>query len=702
MNIIGHNIYTLQPAGEEWFLSEIDKPEYDWVVIPNKVFKKDLRASIKEGEIDFIVIIPNKGMVIVEVKSHKGLRLENDVFIKSDGNPLEKDTFQQTQEQRYNLMNYIKDNFPSLGYSANSCARVICAPFSELFPSKSTTFRDSELIGKEKLSESIHALIEKSLDEHLSNYSSSRTLFSTKNVESITDILFSNSYHPSKIDYEHLEENLETFDDYQKLLVELFERNQKLLFSGYPGTGKTNILIHLANKQANEGKKVIFLCYGKVLSAKLKTFDMAHENITVEPVYEYMCDLIDEHSNNPFPSLSERIEAKFWREWADTGKLQSIATDIIEENEHLRFDSLIIDEAQDILSNLRSEYNVLFFDKLLRGGFKEGIWAIATDETQNIFGDFGAKYDPYELLKEISETEFTQIPLKNNYRNTSVIGDAIFNFLKEENYYDKFNRISGSTPQFIKCDLKNSEEIIEINSGLSEKNNQLKESNNNEEKTKLNNEIKLMVDKKDEIKYELQKKSLKELLDRLVKKDKVPLNKIVVLAPGLFEGSYNYPKNPLLDLDDYKDKIIEISPEYYLNHKYDEQKISYSTIQSFKGLEQWHVILNNFDYNFVKESEKIQNYINHRNIRGMKAYNYSLKEKNRSFLTEDEDNIVFKFQNYINKGWELSSDQLKILEGNFEKAIQQGYQFSEMYDRKIITSGGWRSVLGLYVIYNEE
>ena len=599
-------------------------------------------------------------------------------------------------------MNYIKDNFPSLGYSANSCARVICAPFSELFPSKSTTFRDSELIGKEKLSESIHALIEKSLDEHLSNYSSSRTLFSTKNVESITDILFSNSYHPSKIDYEHLEENLETFDDYQKLLVELFERNQKLLFSGYPGTGKTNILIHLANKQANEGKKVIFLCYGKVLSAKLKTFDMAHENITVEPVYEYMCDLIDEHSNNPFPSLSERIEAKFWREWADTGKLQSIATETIEENEHLRFDSLIIDEAQDILSNLRSEYNVLFFDKLLRGGFKEGVWAIATDETQNIFGDFGAKYDPYELLKEISETEFTQIPLKNNYRNTSVIGDAIFNFLKEENYYDKFNRISGSTPQFIKCDLKNSEEIIEINSGLSEKNNQLKESNNNEEKTKLNNEIKLMVDKKDEIKYELQKKSLKELLDRLVKKDKVPLNKIVVLAPGLFEGSYNYPKNPLLDLDDYKDKIIEISPEYYLNHKYDEQKISYSTIQSFKGLEQWHVILNNFDYNFVKESEKIQNYINHRNIRGMKAYNYSLKEKNRSFLTEDEDNIVFKFQNYINKGWELSSDQLKILEGNFEKAIQQGYQFSEMYDRKIITSGGWRSVLGLYVIYNEE
>ena len=701
MNIIGHNIYTTQPPGEEWFLSEIDKPGFDWVVIPNKVFKRDFKSSVKEGEIDFIVIIPNKGMVIVEIKSHPGLRIENDLFIKSDGTPLEKDTFQQTQEQRYNLMNYIKFNFPSLGYTANSCARIICTPFSELYPSKSTTFRDSELIGKEKLSEGIHSLIERALDDHLSNYPSSRNLFSDKNVNSITEILFSNSYHPPNIDYDELKEKLEKFDDYQKLLIGIFEKNQKLLFSGYPGTGKTNILVHIANEMSKEGKKVIFLCYSKVLSAKLKTFEMENKKMTVVPVYEYMCDLIDKYSSKPFPSANER-NAPFWRDWADTGNLQSLATDVIEKNENLKFDALIIDEAQDILSNLRSEYNILFFDKLLRGGFKLGKWAIATDETQNIFGDFSKKYDPYKLLKEISETEFTQIPLKNNYRNTSVIGEAFFKFLKEENHYDKFIRISGFAPQFIKCDLKNSEEIIEINNELSEKNNLLRESGDDVEKRKLNNEIKLLTDNKVKIKHENQKKSLKELLDKLIKKDKIPLNKIVVLAPGLFKGSYNYPKNPLLDIDEYKDKIIEISPEYYLNHKYQEQKISYSTIQSFKGLEQWHVILNNFDYNFVKEPEKIMNYINSRNIRSMKKYNFSLYKKGRPFLSEEEDKVLFKFQNYANMGWELSGEQLKILEGFFEKAIQQGYQFSEMYDRKIITTGGWRSVLGLYVIYNEE
>ena len=142
-------------------------------------------------------------------------------------------------------------------------------------------------------------------------------------MKSITEILFSNSYHPPNIDYEELEENLEKFDDYQKLLIEIFGTNQKLLFSGYPGTGKTNILVHIANEMAKDKKKIIFL-YGKVLSAKLKTFEMGNESITVEPVYEYMCDLIDKYSDDPFPNSDERKEASFWRDWADTGKLQSM------------------------------------------------------------------------------------------------------------------------------------------------------------------------------------------------------------------------------------------------------------------------------------------------------------------------------------------------------------------------------------------
>ena len=60
-------------------------------------------------------------------------------------------------------------------------------------------------------------------------------------------------------------------------------------------------------------KKIIFLCYGKVLSAKLKTFEMGNESITVEPVYEYMCDLIDKYSDDPFSNSDERKKLVFGR-----------------------------------------------------------------------------------------------------------------------------------------------------------------------------------------------------------------------------------------------------------------------------------------------------------------------------------------------------------------------------------------------------
>ena len=77
-------------------------------------------------------------------------------------------------------------------------------------------------------------------------------------------------------------------------------------------------------------------------------------------------------------------------------------------------------------------------------------------------------------------------------------------------------------------------------------------------------------------------------------------------------------------------------------------------------------------------------------------------KKGRAFLSKDEDKLVYKLQNEIKMGWELSDENIEILENLFKKAIQEGYQFFENYDRKIISTGGWRSVLGLYIIYNHE
>ena len=67
----------------------------------------------------------------------------------------------------------------------------------------------------------------------------------------------------------------------------------------------------------------------------------------------------------------------------------------------------------------------------------------------------------------------------------------------------------------------------------------------------------------------------------------------------------------------------------------------------------------------------------------MKRYNYALIEKDRAFLSKEEDKLVLSFQNDIKLGWELSDENIEILENLFKKAIQEGYQFSKIMTEEL-------------------
>ena len=80
MKIINSETLTTNVPGEKWFLDEINDDKYDWTIISNKVLKQNLKLSIREGEFDFLVMIPKIGMSIVEIKSHPNLSVKKDIF----------------------------------------------------------------------------------------------------------------------------------------------------------------------------------------------------------------------------------------------------------------------------------------------------------------------------------------------------------------------------------------------------------------------------------------------------------------------------------------------------------------------------------------------------------------------------------------------------------------------------------------------
>ena len=50
--------------GENWFVENIDQNN-NWTIISNLEIKQNKKYSTKEGEIDFLVMIPQVGMTIV-------------------------------------------------------------------------------------------------------------------------------------------------------------------------------------------------------------------------------------------------------------------------------------------------------------------------------------------------------------------------------------------------------------------------------------------------------------------------------------------------------------------------------------------------------------------------------------------------------------------------------------------------------------
>ena len=83
------NLDTEVPGEIEFFLRlKNDPTTKNWWVLHSYFLSKHINQS--QGEIDFVVFIPNRGVVVVEVKSHKKIQVKNGDFYYGFRNKLGK------------------------------------------------------------------------------------------------------------------------------------------------------------------------------------------------------------------------------------------------------------------------------------------------------------------------------------------------------------------------------------------------------------------------------------------------------------------------------------------------------------------------------------------------------------------------------------------------------------------------------------
>lgn len=411
--MIPNEIEETSSSGEKKIFERLKELPDEYVVIHSlKMLKHQEKV---EGEIDFVIISPN-GILCIEVKGGRVERKDG-IWIFKDryGNENQKveGPYEQVSGNMYSLMDYLKERLN------NSTINVLGIQFAYAvaFPDIEFDRQDIDIDGTitidiaklEKLD--IKTIIDNVYKYHANKfyekYNRTRKKLTDGEISKITTILRGDFGYSQSLSSElkSTEEKLIKLTREQKKILEAMNENKRILIKGTGGTGKTVLLYEKTLQLAALGKKVIFICYNKMLSKHLnKKLNAENEeiknNVKIVNLHSYMLEQI----RKTIPNYTVEVTNDFFE--------KKLPHDFINADCE-KYEIMLIDEAQDLI---KLQY-IECLEKILIGGLKNGKWYMALDEKQNIYNP-----ELNELLEMIEDDIRPVITkLTRNCRNTNQI-----------------------------------------------------------------------------------------------------------------------------------------------------------------------------------------------------------------------------------------------------------------------------------------
>jgi hypothetical protein len=194
--------------------------------------------------------------------------------------------------------------------------------------------------------------------------------------------------------------------DEQSRTVRGMSRNRRSMVFGGAGTGKTLLAVDEAKRCAEEGQRILLLCYNSLLGQHLAE-NNEKVGIVAGSVHGYFSNVIA-----AAPDINARLQAAR-RAGDDEDLFRRVYSDLFMDamvsGEYDPFDVLILDEAQDLMS----ESFMAAFDLALKGGMSNGFWRLFLDANQNIYG-----MEFEQTLNELLGYGVGQYELSINCRNS--------------------------------------------------------------------------------------------------------------------------------------------------------------------------------------------------------------------------------------------------------------------------------------------
>lgn len=425
------------PPGESALFAELASSPAtdDWIVLHSLAIAQHIRQV--EGEADFVVLIPNEGVLVVEVKSHRSLQVLDDGRWKlGTSAPTTRSPFQQAREAMYSIRNHAIQRWPD--------ARQVPFGFAVWFTHLRTAgkvpaspeWHTWQLLDRDDRDDAATALKETMqasrthLESRVPGTSVGATNFSKQRSQVLADTLRPRfelvvSQNDAR---KQRSSDLIAYLDEQYEALDAMAANTGVLFTGPAGSGKTLLALEATRREVAKGGRGQLLCFNSLLGSQLRSAVAGLAEVQAGTIHQAMLEVSQ-------ISIPRDASARFWDR-----ELPEIAVDNLLSSNHETFDFLVIDEFQDLAHGPFLD----FVDLLVDGGLRHGrILLFADFDGQRIFGG----QDETELRSR--RPTVASYRLTANCRNLPRIGYLVNTFSGLEPGYQRFRRPDdGVDPEF--------------------------------------------------------------------------------------------------------------------------------------------------------------------------------------------------------------------------------------------------------------
>jgi hypothetical protein len=519
--------------GEKMIFEMLKKDSFtdDWIILHSLNLSQ--HTTRLYGEIDFLLLIPNAGIFVMEVKGGD-VRCNNGVweFIDRYGSiNRNKSPFNQARDAMYSLQTEIKKEFGTKHRFTKILFGFFVAFPQVIFDKQSVEYQQWQIFDKCNYNSNHESFFNNLILQFTEKYKMQPWFSETESLPSKKDLeelcyFFRGDFERVRTAKERLNEfdiQISTYTKEQFRILDSIQLNERSVIQGSAGTGKTMIAIESAIRSANEGQRVFLTCYNRIIGEWMqKQLEGWRDKITVSNLHSYLFELSKGFDYDENMSHNQDFYSKY---------LPTLLKEYFKLGISEKFDKLIIDEGPDLI---REEYLGLF-DSMLNGGMANGNWEIYGDfERQAIYSQLSKK-QMFELLKTAGQ--YSNFLLTINCRNTKEIGEET-------------SLISGfEKPPFLLEHLEGIPVAYHFY--------------------------------KDQIH---QRQILKEQLVKLSSSG-LPFNELIILSTKKFENSC------LKTFTDYSIREIKTFGEVSDAQKY----FGFTTVQSFKGMESNYVLITDIE-----------------------------------------------------------------------------------------------------------